>query len=423
MASLPEEQTENKRANFYIIDNELNTNYAERIGPNGLAVYGVLVKYTFNGKTCFPSQDTIAKETGIRSRHTIIKTLDILKAEGLITFEGARRIQGGPFGGRFTVTLYTLLPIRKDSPCALNAHGPRALDAHGPRALDAQEQDSIINNTYLEENKNKQPDRAYEDPAPEVVGFVSSISKELKEQPAAVEPLPTVETPKPEPEPEPETETPRSWLEQQIETLIGNAPRGEREKAAALAWPGLSPEQAVAVWRDTQTAFERGQITKSPYVYADGIRRNKERQGWPQLATATADPYADIPSRVDNLAVEDLPSRTIHTGHSDDGFDLLRKELHQDMNLPFHTFKRTQIVLQGKVGEHHYMVGVPLYTGAVEMLNAGRYNKHLLRILDQLSVAYHEGQTVTIEFFSTLAAGSYVLADRRPAAIYAMAAD
>ena len=73
------------RSNYYLIDNSLVDEYAEKIGAIGIAIYNVLARYA-DRKTgiCFPCIGTIAAKLRL-SRTTVKKYLKILYKFDLIT--------------------------------------------------------------------------------------------------------------------------------------------------------------------------------------------------------------------------------------------------------------------------------------------------------------------------------------------------
>jgi hypothetical protein len=73
------------RSNYYLIDNILVDEYAEKIGAIGIAIYNVLARYA-DRKTgiCFPCIGTIAAKLRL-SRTTVKKYLKILYKFDLIT--------------------------------------------------------------------------------------------------------------------------------------------------------------------------------------------------------------------------------------------------------------------------------------------------------------------------------------------------
>ena len=87
-------------------DNEVVDVYGPRIGPYGIAVYNVLVRYAQGSGQCWPSQDTIAKTLGI-GRKKVNQTVKDLADAGLIRVE--RRVK--PDGQ--TSSRYWLLPVPK----------------------------------------------------------------------------------------------------------------------------------------------------------------------------------------------------------------------------------------------------------------------------------------------------------------------
>ncbi len=75
-----------KKNTRLFIDNEYFENgYAAVFPKSVLAVYCVLAKYAnYETQTCFPSIDTIMKESGIRRRNTVIKALNLLERYNIL---------------------------------------------------------------------------------------------------------------------------------------------------------------------------------------------------------------------------------------------------------------------------------------------------------------------------------------------------
>src|SRR4029453_7207983 len=84
------------RSNYYLIDNILVDEYAEKIGAIGIAIYNVLARYA-DRKTgvCFPCIGTIAKKLKL-SRTTVKKYLKILYKFDLITILHRTSPDGDP---------------------------------------------------------------------------------------------------------------------------------------------------------------------------------------------------------------------------------------------------------------------------------------------------------------------------------------
>jgi hypothetical protein len=76
----------NKKNTRLFIDNEyFEKGYAEVFPKSVLAVYCILAKYAnYETQTCFPSIDTIMRESGIRRRNTVINALKILELYNVI---------------------------------------------------------------------------------------------------------------------------------------------------------------------------------------------------------------------------------------------------------------------------------------------------------------------------------------------------
>lgn len=62
--------------------------YAEFLGSNCVSVYAVLCRFSNNStQECFPSMDTIAKKSGLKSRKTVSKAISDLETHKIITIE------------------------------------------------------------------------------------------------------------------------------------------------------------------------------------------------------------------------------------------------------------------------------------------------------------------------------------------------
>lgn len=102
--------SDNRRHNFFIIDNEIIDEYMSAIGVYGFAVYSYLVKMSNVKNTCYPAFATIAKDLGI-SRPTVVKAIKALANMDLISVEHQDDEKGGQ-----TSNLYTILPLQKTTP-------------------------------------------------------------------------------------------------------------------------------------------------------------------------------------------------------------------------------------------------------------------------------------------------------------------
>lgn len=93
---------------FYIVDEEVVDEYGAKIGPLGLAVYNVLVRYANKqGTSCFPSYQTIADKLGI-SRPSAVKGVQILIDHKLVR-KHARVDEAGDAASND----YKILPVKK----------------------------------------------------------------------------------------------------------------------------------------------------------------------------------------------------------------------------------------------------------------------------------------------------------------------
>ena len=95
---------DNRKKDFFIIDNEVILLKAKEIGTTALAVYITLVYHSDRNQESFPSQDTIAEELGI-SRDTVIEKIKVLEQQNMISITQTRA-EGT---GKFLHNIYTLL--------------------------------------------------------------------------------------------------------------------------------------------------------------------------------------------------------------------------------------------------------------------------------------------------------------------------
>jgi len=90
---------------FYWIDRHFMPVYGQRIGPHAIAVYNALVYRSDRAGKAFPGMADLAKLTGIKSKHTLLKALKTLQDAGLISIN--QRFNGL----RFKSNEYYILPI------------------------------------------------------------------------------------------------------------------------------------------------------------------------------------------------------------------------------------------------------------------------------------------------------------------------
>ncbi len=108
-----------KRGGRFIIDDVVLNGYGEALGPYGIAVYITLCRHAnMQSQQCWPSQQTIAKKTGMSVRQ-VKNMVDRCENLGLITREIAE--------GKYTI--YTLLePENKHLDKALHSMHPCTTD-------------------------------------------------------------------------------------------------------------------------------------------------------------------------------------------------------------------------------------------------------------------------------------------------------
>lgn len=77
-------QLDKRKLGFFIIENDIfDSGVAARIGTGAFSVYSYLIRRAGNDLDCYPSIETICKDTGI-SKPTAIKSINRLIKEGLI---------------------------------------------------------------------------------------------------------------------------------------------------------------------------------------------------------------------------------------------------------------------------------------------------------------------------------------------------
>jgi helix-turn-helix protein len=105
------EVKDKRENNFFILDDELIEEYGKDIGPLGVAIYAVLVKFANRSdNSCYPSYKTIADRLGI-SKSTAVKGVQLLIDKGLISYQRREDDEQGHVSN-----LYFILKIKKQAP-------------------------------------------------------------------------------------------------------------------------------------------------------------------------------------------------------------------------------------------------------------------------------------------------------------------
>jgi Helix-turn-helix domain len=89
----------------FSIPDALFDHYAEKIGALGLVLYTVLRKYADGQGYCWPSHETMARESGM-SKASVKRTLKVLRQHGLATWQAHRDPKGDP-----DANTYRVLPV------------------------------------------------------------------------------------------------------------------------------------------------------------------------------------------------------------------------------------------------------------------------------------------------------------------------
>lgn len=140
---------DNRTEKRYFVDNVILDHYGQKLGPYGLAVYMALCRFADkDDQDCFPSQETIAKLTGM-SKPKVIDRLKLLKKLGLIDWHHRKRKDGGQ-----TSNMYYLFdpPVNEvNSPSKSQIQG-------GVNGVNT-------NNPHEEQSSNEEPNGASDAPA------------------------------------------------------------------------------------------------------------------------------------------------------------------------------------------------------------------------------------------------------------------
>lgn len=142
---------------WFYLDNEYLNGFGKIMGPIGIAVYVSLCRHADINETCFPSQETIAKEIGV-GRRTVIDYIARLIDHRIIATERERSRDG-----KWSRNVYVLLNKSEwiTEPCAGSAHGKPCADKTTPSADDDKNHVQLLHtkNTHInntQENKTKE---------------------------------------------------------------------------------------------------------------------------------------------------------------------------------------------------------------------------------------------------------------------------
>jgi hypothetical protein len=101
------EVRDQRRHNFFIVDNEVIDDFGPILKSWGLAVYLCLARHANQDSQAWPSQNTIAKEIGL-SRGKVRDGIALCEETGLIKTHRRKNEDGS-----YSSTVYTLLPVPK----------------------------------------------------------------------------------------------------------------------------------------------------------------------------------------------------------------------------------------------------------------------------------------------------------------------
>jgi hypothetical protein len=234
-----------RRRDFYMIDNELIDTFAPVIGVYGLAVYNVIAKYAnANGERAFPSYQTIADALAI-SRRKVIYCIDELAKCGLLRIAGRTTNAGDPTSNAYTlVDVKALINARRQAPPADEPPGDQGAPYAPPSAQhalpDAQHALQVVHNmhpinTQLEQDlltkKGGSIDLPYTAKTPPQSPAKAGL-QQPPNQPLTAPPPPQVAPPPPPPNP------PISWQKRE---LISGPRVATAERLKAMAGLGIEP--------------------------------------------------------------------------------------------------------------------------------------------------------------------------------------
>ena len=88
MNEAPIEIRDQREQEWFWGSNQFIDHYAEIVGSSAVSVYCVLCRYANNyTQKCWPSMETIAKKSGLKSRKTISAAIEVLEEYNIITVE------------------------------------------------------------------------------------------------------------------------------------------------------------------------------------------------------------------------------------------------------------------------------------------------------------------------------------------------
>lgn len=124
MSSIKADLKDERRRDFYIIDNSIIDEYGSIIGVYGIAIYSLIARYADgNGNGAFPSYNTISEKLGI-SRPKVIETIKHLISIGLITKTTRTDDAGDATSNLYTISNVGgkphLPPSKQDLPQVVN---------------------------------------------------------------------------------------------------------------------------------------------------------------------------------------------------------------------------------------------------------------------------------------------------------------
>lgn len=114
--------SDERRFNYFRVDNELIDNQAKIIGWQGLLVFTALCRYVDSDGKCFPSINTLSEKIGI-NRKTVIKGIEELIKRNMVSVEKTVRENGGYSNNLYTLKDYSKW-LKDDIPQSLRRTTP-----------------------------------------------------------------------------------------------------------------------------------------------------------------------------------------------------------------------------------------------------------------------------------------------------------
>jgi hypothetical protein len=149
-------QASKRREAFYMIPREVFLEYARQARPVAWAVFEALVCHADADGTCFPSHSTLAEETGVSRRETIITAIKRLAELGMIRVEPRTAATGANTSNQY-VLLVGMHVRQTVQGMSANAHKVCPPNRTGYVRQTVQELEPLNNNQLTKEENTPLP--------------------------------------------------------------------------------------------------------------------------------------------------------------------------------------------------------------------------------------------------------------------------